>query len=167
MRPRAPGLLLLHDNACALPTSHLSILLHFLPLRSRSPGGRFREFYYWDSFWILDGLLLCDMTKTAANVLYNMMDLIDYFGFIPNGARIYFGGRSQPPYFAKMVEMYYNRTGDVDLLKKALPYLDREVCEYRGGNGGRDTCVILAKAASASSSFLFGLSSRLDRLTCG
>ena len=25
------------------------------------PGDRFREFYYWDTFWIIKGLLLCDM----------------------------------------------------------------------------------------------------------
>lgn len=25
------------------------------------PGGRFREFYYWDSYWILRGLLLSEM----------------------------------------------------------------------------------------------------------
>lgn len=27
------------------------------------PGGRFREFYYWDSYWIIKGLLLSEMTK--------------------------------------------------------------------------------------------------------
>lgn len=25
------------------------------------PGGRFREFYYWDSYWIMRGLLLSEM----------------------------------------------------------------------------------------------------------
>lgn len=27
------------------------------------PGGRFREFYYWDSYWVIRGLLLSEMTK--------------------------------------------------------------------------------------------------------
>lgn len=27
------------------------------------PGGRFREFYYWDSYWIVKGLLLSEMKK--------------------------------------------------------------------------------------------------------
>lgn len=27
------------------------------------PGGRFREFYYWDSYWIVKGLLHSEMTK--------------------------------------------------------------------------------------------------------
>ena len=29
------------------------------------PGGRFREFYYWDSYWIIKGLLLSEMTKVG------------------------------------------------------------------------------------------------------
>lgn len=29
------------------------------------PGGRFRELYYWDTYWIIKGLLLCDMHRTA------------------------------------------------------------------------------------------------------
>lgn len=29
------------------------------------PGGRFKELYYWDSYWIVQGLLVCDMDKTA------------------------------------------------------------------------------------------------------
>ena len=29
------------------------------------PGGRFREFYYWDSYWIVRGLLLSEMYKVS------------------------------------------------------------------------------------------------------
>lgn len=29
------------------------------------PGGRFREFYYWDSYWIVKGLLLSEMYNTV------------------------------------------------------------------------------------------------------
>lgn len=29
------------------------------------PGGRFREFYYWDSYWIVKGLLLSEMTNVS------------------------------------------------------------------------------------------------------
>ena len=29
------------------------------------PGGRFREFYYWDSYWIIQGLLLSEMNHTV------------------------------------------------------------------------------------------------------
>lgn len=29
------------------------------------PGGRFREFYYWDSYWVIRGLLLSEMTHVS------------------------------------------------------------------------------------------------------
>jgi len=29
------------------------------------PGGRFLEFYYWDSYWIIRGLLLSEMTNVS------------------------------------------------------------------------------------------------------
>ena len=67
------------------------------------PGGRFREFYYWDSFWIIKGLLLCGMAITARGMIENMIDMLDRFGFIPNGSRSYYLNRSQPPLLSEMV----------------------------------------------------------------
>ena len=32
------------------------------------PGGRFRENYYWDSYWIVLGLLACGQVDTATGV---------------------------------------------------------------------------------------------------
>lgn len=29
------------------------------------PGGRFREFYYWDTMWVIDGLLISKMFDSA------------------------------------------------------------------------------------------------------
>eukprot|EP00708_Paratrimastix_pyriformis_P003010 GAFH01001774.1.p1 GENE.GAFH01001774.1~~GAFH01001774.1.p1 ORF type:complete len:375 (-),score=123.60 GAFH01001774.1:163-1287(-) len=67
------------------------------------------------------------MTDTVRDIIANMQQQIDHFGgFIPNGARIYYGGRSQPPLFTQIVWLYYNATGDLDLVRQALPYLDRE-----------------------------------------
>lgn len=71
------------------------------------PGGRFRESYYWDSWWIIRGLLVCDMYDTALNVISNLLDDIDNFGFVPNGGRIYYIDRSQPPVLSEMILDYY------------------------------------------------------------
>lgn len=35
------------------------------------PGGRFREFYYWDSYWIVRGLLLSEMYTVGHNFFFN------------------------------------------------------------------------------------------------
>ncbi|KAJ9091630.1 hypothetical protein QFC20_007593, partial [Naganishia adeliensis] len=48
------------------------------------PGGRYREVYYWDSFWIMEGLLKSELYGYANNLLANFMDLIDSYGFLPN-----------------------------------------------------------------------------------
>ncbi|KAG8815474.1 hypothetical protein FRC19_001013, partial [Serendipita sp. 401] len=63
------------------------------------PGGRFREQYYWDSKFILEGLLKSELYSVANSTLQNFMDEIERFGFIPNGGRIYYLNRSQPPVF--------------------------------------------------------------------
>lgn len=76
------------------------------------PGGRFREFYYWDSYWILRGLLLSEMAHTAKGMLLNFRSIIQRFGFIPNGGRIYYSARSQPPMLAAMIKSYVDATHD-------------------------------------------------------
>lgn len=90
------------------------------------PGGRFREFYYWDTYWILEGLLISEMYETAKGVLLNLLDIIEKNGFIPNGARIYYLGRSQPPYITQMMKRYYIRTNDIEILRKHINLLDEE-----------------------------------------
>lgn len=34
------------------------------------PGGRFREFYYWDSYWIIRGLLLSEMFDVSFSIIF-------------------------------------------------------------------------------------------------
>lgn len=67
------------------------------------PGDRFQEFYYWDTWFILEGLIASDMKIMALNIIKNCIDLIDKNGFIPNGARKYYTNRSQPPFFCSML----------------------------------------------------------------
>lgn len=90
------------------------------------PGERFHEFYYWDSFWIVKGLLISGMNDTARGIIENTLELVRKFGFVPNGARIYYLNRSQPPLLSEMVLEYYSWTKDKAFLLKALPILLRE-----------------------------------------
>jgi alpha,alpha-trehalase len=91
------------------------------------PGGRFLEFYYWDSYWILKGLLVSRMYETARDLLLNMISLIDQYGFIPNGIRVYYTTRSQPPMFLMMLYEYIQAVGDDDdMLKRGLGAAERE-----------------------------------------
>lgn len=72
------------------------------------PGGRFRESYYWDSYFTILGLLSCNMPNTTRNVIDNLLDDVANFGFVPNGGRIYYLDRSQPPLLSDMVVKYYD-----------------------------------------------------------
>lgn len=90
------------------------------------PGGRFLEFYYWDSYWIVNGLLHSEMYDTVKGMLRNFLSVIDRYGFIPNGGRIYYLSRSQPPMLPAMVKSYVDVTNDVDFLTETLPRLDAE-----------------------------------------
>ncbi|KRX58814.1 N-acetyltransferase 10, partial [Trichinella sp. T9] len=91
------------------------------------PGGRFREFYYWDTYWILKGLLASEMYETARNMILNFATIIDQFGFVPNGGRIYYKNRSQPPLLTMSVWDYYQATKDKAVLVNMLPRLEKEL----------------------------------------
>ncbi|KAH6912593.1 trehalase [Coprinopsis sp. MPI-PUGE-AT-0042] len=91
------------------------------------PGGRFREQYYWDSFWILEGLLESELYGIANGTLQNFMDELDTIGFIPNGGRIYYLNRSQPPVFIQMLARYVQVTNDRSILNRGLPLAEKEL----------------------------------------
>ena len=82
-------------NSSALPVGHRHVV----------PGGRFREIYYWDSFFTMLGLVRDGETDLAAGIVDAMTDMIEDHGHIPNGTRTYYLGRSQPPLFHMMVAL--------------------------------------------------------------
>jgi alpha,alpha-trehalase len=84
------------------------------------PGGRFREIYYWDSYFTMLGLVQSGRTDLVKNMLDNFAELINTLGHIPNGNRTYYRTRSQPPYFAAMVGLYARATDTA----QALRYLE-------------------------------------------
>ena len=71
------------------------------------PGGRFRELYYWDSYFTMRGLVTDGRRDLAEQLLSNFAYLLDTYGFIPNATRSYMLSRSQPPLFFKMVELLH------------------------------------------------------------
>ncbi|KAF3339889.1 putative trehalase [Carex littledalei] len=100
--------------------------LLYLPGTVIVPGSRFREVYYWDSYWVIRGLLASKMYDTAKAVVFNLVSLIETHGHVLNGARTYYTNRSQPPLLSSMVMEIYMRTGDVELVKGVLPALLKE-----------------------------------------
>ncbi|XP_035725471.1 trehalase-like [Vespa mandarinia] len=90
------------------------------------PGGRFKEFYYWDSYWVIEGLLICGMKDTARGMINNFLSMVEKFGFIPNGGRIYYLMRSHPPLLIPMVKLYLEYTQDYEYLNDIIGTLEKE-----------------------------------------
>ena len=67
------------------------------------PGGRFREIYYWDSYFTMLGLIESGREDLVRSMVQNFAFLIDIYGHVPNGTRTYYLSRSQPPFFFLMV----------------------------------------------------------------
>lgn len=92
------------------------------------PGGRFGEIYYWDSYFTMLGLKASDEHQyMIKNMVDNFAYLIDTIGFIPNGNRTYFLGRSQPPFFSMMVRLL----SETDPQTGLADYLPQLLAEYQ------------------------------------
>jgi len=99
------------------------------------PGGRFREVYYWDSYFTLLGLASSQRWQQVRDMVDNFAWQLDQYGHIPNGNRSYYLSRSQPPFFSLMVELLASHEGD-DAYRRYLPQLRIEHAFWM--HGGED-----------------------------
>ncbi|MEO1969609.1 MAG: alpha,alpha-trehalase TreF [Sphingomonadaceae bacterium] len=95
------------------------------------PGGRFREIYYWDSYFTMLGLAADGRHDLVDSMLDDFTDLIDRFGHIPNGTRTYYLSRSQPPFFALMLDI--SQSKDAAVQARRLAALRKEYAFWMQG----------------------------------
>jgi alpha,alpha-trehalase len=96
------------------------------------PGGRFRELYYWDSYFTMLGLARSGRQDLVKDMVDDFAWLIDTYGHVPNGTRTYYLGRSQPPFFFEMVALL--RPADpAAAWAQYLPQLRREYAFWMAG----------------------------------
>jgi alpha,alpha-trehalase len=105
---------LLRKPNLSLSTNNSSLIN--LPYPYIVPGGRFREVYYWDSYFTMLGLQVSGRTEVIQHMVDNFAHQIESFGHIPNGNRSYYLSRSQPPFFALMVSLLAEIKGEAILL---------------------------------------------------
>ncbi len=77
-------------------------------------------------FFKVEGLLSSGMFITTRGIIENFIEIVKEHGFVPNGSRVYYLNRSQPPLLTKMVEAYFKATNDVKFIEECLPHLDTE-----------------------------------------
>lgn len=114
--------LLRRDPDVAVKGSSLLPLAHPYVI----PGGRFREIYYWDSYFTMLGLRESGRMDLIRSMIDNFVDLIRRHGLIPNGNRTYYLTRSQPPALALMLEFLVATDGE-EVYRKYLPALQAEL----------------------------------------
>jgi len=103
-----------------------------LPYPYVVPGGRFREIYYWDSYFTMLGLQENRQIDLIQNMVDNFTYLINTVGHIPNGNRSYLVSRSQPPCYALMLNILAEEKGK-DIFKIYAPALRKEYAFWMDG----------------------------------
>jgi alpha,alpha-trehalase len=98
------------------------------------PGGRFRELYYWDSYFTMLGLAADGRIEPIRTMTDDFAYLIDRYGHVPNANRSYYLSRSQPPAFVFMV-LLCEAVGAADPVSY-LPQLEREHAWWTDGADG-------------------------------
>jgi alpha,alpha-trehalase len=139
-------------SAAPLPIAqHIDLLWDQLTRRSESvppygsllalphpyvvPGGRFRELYYWDSYFTMLGLAQSGRRDLLEDMVGDFAYLLDTYGRIPNGTRTYYLSRSQPPFFFEMVGLLTPKD-PVRAYARFLPQLKREYAFWMQGASG-------------------------------
>src|ERR1700712_1652615 len=128
----------LWDVLTRTPNSGNAGSLLNLPYSYIVPGGRFREIYYWDSYFTMLGLLQHGRVAMIENMVENFAYLIRVYGHIPNGNRDYYLSRSQPPYFALMVELLATAKNDEAVYTKYIDALQKEYDFWQLGATGKN-----------------------------
>ena len=104
------------------------------------PGGRFREIYYWDSYFTAQGLNADGHPEMVLAMAENFRHLIQTIGHIPNGNRAYYLSRSQPPFFTAMADFVVTIHGSEKIISY-LPAVEKEYTFWMDETGekGRRT----------------------------
>lgn len=118
---RKPDVYEPHSSLLALPKPYIV------------PGGRFSEIYYWDSYFTMIGLYEAKKAQMLRDMVTDMASLIDRYGHIPNGNRTYYLSRSQPPFFALMIDLLAEQDGQSAYIYY-LPELEREYDYWMDGS---------------------------------
>ncbi|HKK46916.1 MAG TPA: alpha,alpha-trehalase TreF [Balneolaceae bacterium] len=96
-----------------------------LPYPYIVPGGRFREIYYWDTYFTAEGLASAGRMEMVQNLARNFAWLIEKVGHVPNGNRYYYVSRSQPPFLSLLVDLIA-RKQEQESIREFIPALEQE-----------------------------------------
>jgi alpha,alpha-trehalase len=103
------------------------------PLSGRfvKPGGFFKWFFYWDSYFTLLGLVVQGKWQLAREIVEGFVAEVEAFGLVPNynGPQSICSSRSQSPFFTSAIWEVYPSINDLGWLDRAARAAANE---YRG-----------------------------------
>lgn len=100
---------------------------YLVPSFQEDTGFDYNELYYWDSYFMVQGLLDDEHQQLVTGILNNLESLFDRFKVIPNASRTYLMGRSQPPFLTSFIfDIYNTYHQDLDWLKSNIEVAKRE-----------------------------------------
>lgn len=87
----------------------------------------YNELYYWDSYFMVQGMYDEQHQALVSGILEDLMSLFRRFKVIPNASRTYLMGRSQPPFLTTFIfETYYAFDAGDAWLKEAIELAKQE-----------------------------------------
>jgi alpha,alpha-trehalase len=84
---------------------------YLVPAYEEGHGFDFNELYYWDSYFMVQGMLDEQHKSLVMGILENLLSMYRRFHVIPNASRTYLTGRSQPPLLSSFIFDVYNAYG--------------------------------------------------------
>lgn len=87
----------------------------------------FNELYYWDSYFMMQGMMDDKHKELVIGMLENLLFTFERFKIIPNASRTYLMGRSQPPFLTSFIlDIYKAYKLDKKWLRRAIKIAQAE-----------------------------------------
>ncbi|HET6924407.1 MAG TPA: trehalase family glycosidase [Candidatus Saccharimonadales bacterium] len=100
---------------------------YLVPSYSEATGFDYNELYYWDSYFMVQGMLDAEHEELVKGILEDLMALFQRFKVIPNASRTYLMGRSQPPFLTTFIfDIYQAYDPGKEWLKEAISLAKQE-----------------------------------------
>lgn len=107
------------DSLLGLPNPYL------VPAFEEGHPFDFNEQYYWDSYFMVQGMLDDQHKELVMGILDNLLYMHKRFGIIPNASRTYLMGRSQPPLLTSFIFDVY------EAYKLGKPWLAKTIAQAK------------------------------------
>lgn len=100
---------------------------YLVPSYTEKTGFDYNELYYWDSYFMVQGMLDPANEELVTGILEDLLFLFKRFKIIPNASRTYLMGRSQPPFLTSFIfDVYQTFNPSQDWLKSAINIAKKE-----------------------------------------